>query len=283
MKNIFITIIQVIGYFFAIFLIIALLVIPTQLLLGNQDSLEQRLQILILGVHILIGVGIVNTLILISVKSQLIKMGWPEYKTSLRWLGIGTLLGLLVSGGVIILIWLTGGGSFSLANDRFSDYLQYIIPLILFLFVAALGEEWMFRGYPLTKFSKSFGFVWANVLVSLLFMAGHWGGNGWGLLTAINIFLFSLINGAIRFSPGGIPAAWGFHFAWNSLYVILGAPLTGERFEVPFIQFLGDGPVCLSGGDYGPEGSIATFIMLIAGLIFIFKYLHRRSGVNNLK
>jgi membrane protease YdiL (CAAX protease family) len=283
MKNMFITFARVMGYFLAIFLILVILVILTQLIFGDQDSLEHRLQILILGIHILIAVGIVNIFMLISGKSQLVKRGWPGYKTGLRWFGMGTLLGLLVSGGVVILIMLTGGGNFSLASDRFSDYLRYILPLLLFLLMASLGEEWIFRGYPITKFSQSFGLIGANVLVSLLFMAGHWGGNGWNLLAASNIFLFSLMNGALRFSPGGIPAAWGFHFAWNSLYVILGAPLTGERFEVPFVQFLSEGPVSLSGGDYGPEGSIAAFVMLIAALIFMYKYLQSRIRTINLK
>ena len=94
-------------------------------------------------------------------------------------------------------------------------------------------------------------------------------------LAALNIFLFSLVNGAIRFTRGGIPAAWGLHFVWNSFYVILGATITGENFEVPFVQFSSDGPLWLSGGAYGPEGGIGTTIVTIAALIFIYRYLKR--------
>jgi hypothetical protein len=111
-------------------------------------------------------------------------------------------------------------------------------------------------------------------------MAGHWGGSGWGALPAINIFLFSLMHGGLRFTSGGIPAAWGFHFAWNSLYLLAGAPLTGEKFQIPFVEFVDTGPGWLSGGLYGPEGSVVSSIVLIVALFFIQRYLKHQSSAD---
>jgi membrane protease YdiL (CAAX protease family) len=273
MKRFLISFAQVIGYFLAVFIMLVLLVIPTQFLFGDLDSLQLRLEIFILGIHMVIAVAVVSGLMVLIKKSQLIKKGWPTFRLGLKWFGIGAFTGLLMSGGVLFITWISGGGSFSFNTDELSEYFPYVLPLIFFILLAALGEEWIFRGYPLSKFSQTVGPYWANILVSLLFMAGHWGGEGWSVLAATNIFLFSLVNGAMRFTSGGIPAAWGFHFVWNSFYVVCGATLTGGNFQIPFIQFLSDDPVWLSGGAYGPEGSIGTTIVTMTALVFLYRYL----------
>jgi len=140
---------------------------------------------------------------------------------------------------------------------------------VAFLLIAALGEEWIFRGYPLAVLAPVTGRGWANVLVALVFTASHWGGSGWNGLAATNIFLFSLVNGAIRYSPGGIPAAWGFHFAWNSLQVLSGAVLTGDDLRVPMVRFSSQGPDWLSGGAFGPEGALGATAATIIGLVVL--------------
>jgi membrane protease YdiL (CAAX protease family) len=277
MKSFLTAFLQVMGYLCAIFLIMVLLVIPSQLMLGDLDSLEPRLQILLLAVHILFAVAVVSAVMAFRGKSSLVKSGWPGIGLSIRWFGVGTLIGFSISGGMLLITWLSGGGRFSFDPDRLSEYFQYVLPLVIFLWIAALGEEWIFRGYPLTKFSQTIGSGWANILVSLLFVAGHWGGSGWSILPATNIFIFSLVNGAMRFTAGGIPAAWGFHFAWNSLQVLAGATLTGENFQVPFVQFLSDEPVWLSGGAYGPEGGLGTSLATLVGLLLIGRYLQRQT------
>ena len=264
---------QVIGYIFGILIIMGFLVIPTKWIFGELDSIEQRLQIFFLGIHLLLAVTLVNWVMVLISKSQLVKEGWPRIRVGVKWFGIGTIIGLLMAGGVLIITVISGGSSFTLNNDSLIEYLQYVLPLVIFLLLAALGEEWIFRGYPLTKLSPIVGKGWANILVSLLFMVGHWGGDGWSALAVLNIFIFSLVNGVMRFTRGGIPAAWGFHFAWNSLYVISGATLSGENFQVPLIQFPSDGPGWLSGGAYGPEGGLGTSIITIVGLMIIYKYL----------
>jgi len=114
--------------------------------------------------------------------------------------------------------------------------LGYMIPLILFLSIAALGEERIFRGYPLSRLSQTVEPIWVTVLVSLMFMTGHWGGSDWNVISATNNFLFSMLLGALRFTRGGIPLAWGFHFAWNSFYVMTDTALSGEKFVSEFTE-----------------------------------------------
>jgi len=279
MKRFLMAIVQVLGYFLAVFLFIALAVILTKLIFGDIDYDEPKLSILVLGIQTVFALAIVSGLMIWIGKSQLATSGWPGFRSSTRWFGIGTLVGLLMCGGMLIMTWVSGGGSFTFDADRLSEYFDYVWPLVFFLLILALGEEWIFRGYPLTKLSRVVGGVWANIGVSLLFMACHWGGSGWNILVATNIFLFSLVNGAMRLTPGGIPAAWGFHFAWNSLHILLGATLTGENYAVPAAQFIGQGSKWLSGGAYGPEGGLGTTVATIIGLILIWRFLIGRVTI----
>jgi membrane protease YdiL (CAAX protease family) len=276
MKRFLVAFAQVLAYLLLIFVIIALLVIPTHLIFGYLDSIEQRYQILILGLHMVLAAGIISTIMLGWRKAAVFKSGWPNALLSIRSFAIGALMGFLLSAFIVLIISITGGGNFNFQFERFSEYLRYIIPLIVFLFIAALGEEWIFRGYPLSRLSQAINPSMANVLVSLLFMAGHWGGSGWNVISATNIFLFSMLLGALRFTRGGIPLAWGFHFTWNSFYVMTGTALSGEKFAVPFIDFINTGPVWLSGGLYGPEGSIVASFSLVMAIISIQRYLKFR-------
>jgi membrane protease YdiL (CAAX protease family) len=264
-------VLQVLVYLVAVFAVLALAVIPSQILLGDLEALGNRLQILLLGVQVLLAVIVVNLFLARVRRSELVRAGWPALRRGARWFGIGLLMGVLLGGGVLVITGLFGGGRLQFTGGGWSTYLRYVLPLLGCLLIAALAEEWAFRGYPLAKLSPVVGRGWANVIVAVLFTAGHWGGDGWTVLAAGNIFLFSLVNGAMRFTPGGIPAAWGFHFAWNGLYVLLGANLSGTDFEVPLLRFADAGPAWLSGGAYGPEGAIGTTVVTVAGLVVIRK------------
>ncbi len=278
MKRIVIGLLKSLGYFAAIFGVIGLAVFPTKWLLGDPETLGIRMEIFVLGVHLVIGVVVVNLVMTRFSGSRLLRAGWPDIPASWRGFWKGVLLGCGMVLGVMGITWLSGGGRFEFGGARFLDYLAVLPAIAGVLLIAALGEEWIFRGYPLSKLSEIAGRRWANILVSLLFAAGHWGGEGWGSLPAFNLFIFSLVTGAIRFTPGGIPAAWGFHFAWNCLYSFLGATVTGMNLQIPGIRFEGSGPDWLSGGLYGPEGSIGTTITTIVGLVLIGRYLRRRNA-----
>ncbi len=277
MKRIFIGLLKSLGYFAAIFGVIGLAVFPTRWLIGDPETLGLRMEIFVLGIHLVIGVVIVNLVMSRFGGSRLLRAGWPDIPASWHGFWKGVLLGCGLVLGVMGITWSFGGGRFVFDDAQFLDYLAGLPAIAGVLLIAALGEEWIFRGYPLSKLAGIAGRGWGNILVSLLFAVGHWGGEGWGSLPAVNMFIFSLVAGAIRFTSGGIPAAWGFHFAWNCLYSILGATVTGMNFEIPGIRFEGSGPEWLSGGRYGPEGSIGTTITTVVILVLLGRYLRRRG------
>lgn len=279
MKRVFLSVIQVISYFIAVILVMALVVIPVKILIGDLDSMQPRLELFVMGTMFLSSVFIVNIAMKRLGHSRLSMAGWTDIRAGVRWFGIGSAAGLTMAGGVLLLTWLSGGGTLTVDATRLPDYVKFILALMFGLFITALGEEWIFRGYPLTRTTQVLGRLRANILISLFFMLGHWGGSGWNSQTIINIFLFSLVNGTMRFTPGGIAAAWGFHFTWNTVYVLLGATLTGENFEVPGLRFTSEGPTWLSGGAYGPEGGFATTVVTIIGFLVIIRYFPQQDVI----
>ena len=273
MKPILVALARVTGYFAAVFAVGALALVPMAMALGDLDSIQGRLEILVIGVTFLAGAAVVTAGMAWIGKSPLARSGWPDRRAGARGFAAGTLIGLAMAGGVLALTWAAGGARLSISGEGLSQYLRYSVPLVGVLLVAAVAEEWIFRGYPLAALSTVMSRGWANVLVAVVFTAGHWGGSGWNSLTVINIFLFSLVNGSVRFSRGGVPAASGFHFAWNSTLVLAGAIMTGdEGLRVPTVHFSGQGPDWLSGGAFGPEGAIATTVVTTVGIALIWRY-----------
>lgn len=263
---------RLIGFFAAVFGGTALAIVPWVMILGDLDGIEARLEILVIGSAFLASVAVVSVGMWWIGKSQLVRSGWPDRGVGTRWFAVGVLVGLGLAGAMLAVTWASGGARLVASGGELSQYLRYTVPLVAFLLVAALGEEWIFRGYPLAVLTPVMGPGWANVLVALVFTASHWGGSGWNVLAATNIFLFSLVNGAIRYTPGGIPAAWGFHFAWNSLQVLSGAVLTGIDLRVPLVRFSSQGPDWLSGGAFGPEGALGATAATIIGLLLIRRF-----------
>jgi membrane protease YdiL (CAAX protease family) len=62
---------------------------------------------------------------------------------------------------------------------------------------------------------------------------------------------------------------WGFHFAWNaSMGPLFGLPVSGITSFSPVLSTYTRGPVWLTGGGYGPEGSAVAIGVLLL-LLFV--------------
>jgi membrane protease YdiL (CAAX protease family) len=272
-----VSILQVLGFFAAVIAAMAVLAIPTRALLGDSESVETRLSIAVLGLHVIAGIAITSWIMKRFGRSRLVLAGWPKIGTSLRSFSAGTLLGVAATGCSLLLVWIFGGGHLVFDSTRIGSYFYYIIPLVGALLLAALGEEWLFRGYPLTKIGTMYGHGWAIALTSLLFTVTHWGGEGWGLIAILNLMLFAVILGLLRCGQGGIAAAWGFHFGWNVLLALTGATLTAQEFDIPMVRFAKEGPTWASGGAFGPEASVGTTLATAGFLILmVYRYRHEK-------
>jgi len=280
-KKILLAVLYVLGYLIAVLIVTMVLMALTKTFIGDWESGDARTELLGEGLLTVLGIAITNLLILGLSRSKEVARGWPRIGPGLAWFAKGGLCGLLMAGLMLLLTLSFGGVRLSFEAGALDVYLRYVIALAGCLLIAAMSEEWLFRGYPLTKLAAALGRGWANLLMSLLFAAAHLGSTGVNALAMINIVLGSLVVGSLRFTAGGIPAAWGFHFAWNCTQVLAGSNLSVEGINVPGVSFHQSGSVVVSGGSFGPEASIGATVSTALVLVFLFASF-RRQGVFDL-
>jgi membrane protease YdiL (CAAX protease family) len=276
-----VSILQVLGYLVAVVVVTIAVMGLTKMLVGDWESRGVRRELFGEGLLTTIGIAITSLLFSRLLKWKEVTRGWPGITSGLVWFAKGGLCGLFMVGLMLLLTIALGGARFSFEAGALGAYLRYAIPLLGCLLVAALAEEWFFRGYPLTGLADALGRGWANLLMSLLFAAAHLGSAGSNALVLTNIVLGSLVVGSLRFTPGGIPAAWGFHFVWNSTQVLVGANLSIEGIDVPGVTFSQLGSTIVSGGSFGPEAGIGATVSTAVVLVLLFAFF-RRQGCHDL-
>ena len=183
-----------------------------------------------------------------------------------RWLS--QLAAGVAAGGVVIsataLLLATSGGAhvvlFAAAPPA------GVLFLGAFLLLAALLEELAFRGYLLTRLADSWGPTLAVVTSSVLFGIVHLGNPYVTPLSTCNTALAGVLLAIARLRGGTLWMPWALHFTWNfALGLVFSFPVSGLAFGAhPLSQPL-PGPLWLSGGSYGPEGSVAlTGVLVVA-------------------
>lgn len=142
---------------------------------------------------------------------------------------------------------------------------------------AAVHEELLFRGYAFQKIHRWNATV-ALFLFALVFAALHAGNVAVSWLGLVNIFLGGILLGLAyeRYARLWFPI--GLHLAWNVMTgPILGHEVSG--YDSPLTVFVerGDGPVWLTGGEFGIEGSVWMTVTEVAGIILLFSKIRKRS------
>jgi membrane protease YdiL (CAAX protease family) len=148
------------------------------------------------------------------------------------------------------------------------------------LLCVAIGvkEELYYRGYPLFTLATGWGFWPAAAVLSLWFGVQHvlmahvtWLG---GINIALGGVLFCLM---IRGS-GNLWMAIGAHAAidWTEAFVY-GVPVSGTTVPGALLHPLLPGPVWLSGGPAGPEGSILFTVAMLPVAWALWSWMRRRE------
>lgn len=258
-------------YVLAVFALAILLSTLLKLITGPSEGRPEWIRFFVTGTLLLISVTVVHIIMRRRGHSQFSDDGWFRGLANLKPLAVGMLFGLAMILLAELLLLISGTGHFVRIDGGLGDYLGMFFPILISFSLLAFAEEALFRGYPFAKLTSLVGPVWTNVILSLLFAAGHLSNPGVSLLVPINIFLGSLVIGAVRGSKWGLPAAGGFHAAWNVTQVMLGATVSGVVSPMPAIRLVTDGPALLTGGEFGPEGSLWATFATLGFLIFLLR------------
>jgi uncharacterized protein len=184
------------------------------------------------------------------------------------------LIGLGLGAGAAVFVvgfpWLIDKAYFVPAPEYpFSPAGVFLVGIVLLF--GALGEELIFRGYPFQMLAGRYGTFQILLPAGVLFAAAHAGNLNSSPLALFNTFLWGVLLGYSLLKSGDLWLPTAIHFGWNFTLPLFGVNLSGFRMGLTGHSLEWRASELWSGGSYGPEASVLTFLAVVA----LFFALHR--------
>jgi membrane protease YdiL (CAAX protease family) len=206
---------------------------------------------------------------------------WIRFKYNGMLFGYGILLGLILPGLVLGLLFSLGMAAVVATPARygFMDLLSIILGTAGFTMVVALSEELVFRGMAVREWAVRMNWPLATIFGGLYFGLVHLIGvlPHITALEAMWIVMSALIAGVlftamyIRSKSLWLPI--GFHFGWNiCLQLLFGTTMSGQEANFGLYRTELSGPAFLTGGFFGLESSVITYVIYIVAAVLFLKY-----------
>jgi len=192
--------------------------------------------------------------------------------------GFGT--GLVFLAAVVGLIWAVGGYRIEAPGVWAAPSFGAILPLVVLLIgfcIQGSTEEIVMRGWLMQIIASRHGIIWAMAVNAILFALLH----GMNIkpepglvLGLLNIVLVGVFFSLYAIREQSIWGVCGWHAAWNWLLGLgFGLEVSGNPIETPplVIDLTGaqGAPWWITGGGFGPEGSVMTTVVLLAGIAWL--------------
>jgi uncharacterized protein len=189
----------------------------------------------------------------------------------------GAVLMSLLVGALVLTHAMKTGSSGIPARSLIGPGLQWAA---MFL-PAAFVEEMIFRGYPFFRLARAISPTWAAIVMSLLFGLAHQPNGGEGLAGILLTVVIGLVFNLAAWRTGSLWWSFGAHAAWNwTQTFVFGCSNSGLAGGEQWLVSVPTGPVWLSGGTTGPEGSVLVLplMALMAWTIVLTLPVASRSG-----
>lgn len=219
----------------------------------------------------LCATGLIGNLLTMAIfdRRPLTDIGLPLNRASLY----NAFVGLALGGGTAALMLLAplvaGTGHLVARTDNEGDVFSLLFYLFT-LFVAATGEELIFRGYAFQLLVKNLG-PFATILpVSVIFGLLHSTNPNSTRLGIANTVIWGILLGTSFLRSRDLWLPIGLHFGWNAVLPLFGVNLSGITIDVTRYSYRWDLAPIWSGGSYGPEGGLlATVFIVILFVVFL--------------
>ena len=179
-------------------------------------------------------------------------------------------LGLALGGGIAALMLiapLVAGTGHLVTRENSAFTWPSLIFYLAILWIAAAGEEMIFRGYAFQLLIEKIG-PFATILpVAVIFGLAHASNPSVTGLGILNTILWGVVLGFAFFRSHDLWLPIGLHYGWNAILPLFGVNLSGLTIDVTRYNYRWDLLPLWSGGTYGPEGGLLATIF-IAGLFF---------------
>ena len=191
--------------------------------------------------------------------------GLPARRAFGRNFWVGTFWGIASLSVLMLVLRVLGAFNFgslalSLHGTRIWKFAAYYA---VFFLITGFFEDFLMRGYSQWVLSRGMNFWPTAALLSFVFGAIHGGNPGeakTGLVAAGLIGFFLCLT--LR-RTGDLWWAVGFHMAWDwGESYLYSVPDSGAMLPGNLLHSTLHGPVWLTGGSVGPEGSYLVFIVI---------------------
>lgn len=186
----------------------------------------------------------------------------------------GAAWGIAMITAVLLLIRSFGGFSFGGLVLRGSAIWSYAALWGFAFIVVGLFEEFLFRGYAQFTLTTGVGFWPAATALSALFGAIHLQNGGEDKVGALSVFVIGMFFCLTLRRTGNLWFAVGLHaaFDWGETF-LYSVPDSGLLAPGHLLNSSFHGPVWLTGGTVGPEGSVMSFaVVALAAAAFALVY-----------
>jgi len=208
--------------------------------------------------------------------------GLPWRKAFRRQFWQGAAISFVSITALLVAMHMAGVYSFGPIALRGSDIWKYAAAWTVPVFIAALLEDFTYRGYLLFTLGSGIGFWPAAVVTSLLMGGMHYfnpGGHGLGPVAAT---VYCLVTCLVLRKTGDLWMPLGLHAGWSwcELY-FYGVDSSGFQSTGRLFQGSLHGGVLLTGGAFGIEASVFNLLLLAIWAV-LFAIWPKNSASLNL-
>jgi uncharacterized protein len=186
----------------------------------------------------------------------------------------GAAWGIAMIAGILFLIRAFGGFSFGELALRGPAAWGYAALWGVVFVCVGLFEEFLFRGYAQFTLATGIGFWPAATALSAAFGSLHLANRGEDKIGALSVFVIGMFFCLTLRRTGNLWFAVGLHatFDWGETF-LFSVPNSGLVAPGHLLNSSFQGPVWLTGGTVGPEGSVMAFAILALGaVLFVILY-----------
>ncbi len=199
--------------------------------------------------------------------------GWRAIRDALAGIGIG-------AGAVLLTVGVMASAADLKIEAKPNQHaaLVFVIEVFVVLSTGAMAEEVAFRGYPFQRLIEATGRGGAIAVFSAMFGVVHLKNPGATTIGFLNTILIGVVFAVAFLRSRTLWLPWGMHWAWNALLgAVIGLPVSGIDMSVS-VRTRAVGPFWLTGGEYGPEASLAcTFAIAVALVVVLIAFRESRD------
>jgi hypothetical protein len=157
-----------------------------------------------------------------------------------------------------------------------ADIVRWGFAWFVAFMLVGFAEEYLLRGYALYTLADGIGFWPATIVLGVLFGLGHAFNPGETRIGVIATVVFAIFASVTLRLTGNLWLAVGAHAGWDwAQSFFYGVSDSGLVAHGHLLNPAFHGPVWLTGGTVGPEGSVVTLILWTAMMV-IFYFVYRK-------